>query len=374
MERRSGASVSITLFVPGLLGPWPRALHDDITGGLEVAGLIELLNRTQAPLPPNDQPPCSVEALLLDALYPGGGWPSRVEQTGPAGPGEAWPYAAITYAFDTGETATDWVMRCDPVHLRPDVGTAYLFAGDELELEQAEAEALAGTLNAHFAEEGFRLEVPTPARWYLRQERPPQLVASPPSVIARQEVGAFLPAEEGALTWRRRFNEAQMVLYQAETNLARESRGALPVNSVWFWGAGKLPADTPRDTSSYTCVWSDLALVGGLGVLGWETSRLLPANVDEWFVELEPGRHLVVLDAAYGAVISNDVEAWRRALEDFEVRWTPLLRAWERSIGLELRVDLVPGQRELPVRRPRFFDRWQRKREFAQLLGESDAC
>jgi len=82
----------------------------------------------------------------------------------------------------------------------------------------------------------------------------------------------------------------------------------------------------------------------------------------------------VVLDAAYSAVISNDVEAWRRALEEFEARWVPALMARERSIGLEFRVDLLPGQRGLPVRRRRIFHRWRRRRELAQLLGESDAC
>ena len=59
------------------------------------------------------------------------------------------------------------------------------------------------------------------------------------------EPADLLPAGNEGSVWRRRMNEAQMVLHAHPGNEAREARGELPVNSVWFWGAGELGA-APR--------------------------------------------------------------------------------------------------------------------------------
>jgi len=365
-------STAITLLVPGLLGPWPRELHADVVAGLDLDSLEALLGRTSAPLAASGRAPCSVEGLLLAALCPEGaqGGRKRFDDTAPCS--EDWPYAAITYAADTGKLAEGWILRCDPVHLRPDVGTAYLFAGDELDLSAEEAQVLAATLNAHWSDEGLTLEVPCADRWYLRVHQAPELEASPPSVVGRREIGTFLPKDKGQLTWRGRFNEAQMVLHQASVNAARERRGALAVNSVWFWGAGKLPETPPGGPRQFDRIWSDLPIARGLQALGWQDVSALPPDAKPWLENLCPGRHLVIVDDAHGAAISNDVEAWREALYAIEQRWLQPLLQTKRRIGVSFSAGLTPGCGSLHVRRPRFMDRWRRPRTLAGLLTEAD--
>ena len=46
---------------------------------------------------------------------------------------------------------------------------------------------------------------------------------------------------EGAERWRALLNESQIVLHNHPINAVREARGAVAVNSLWFWGAGTLP-------------------------------------------------------------------------------------------------------------------------------------
>jgi hypothetical protein len=50
-----------------------------------------------------------------------------------------------------------------------------------------------------------------------------------------------LPQGENERQWRHLFNEAQVILHNHPVNARRVQRGERPANSLWFWGAGKLP-------------------------------------------------------------------------------------------------------------------------------------
>jgi hypothetical protein len=41
--------------------------------------------------------------------------------------------------------------------------------------------------------------------------------------------------------WLRAMNELQMILFDSEVNRRREADDKPPVNSLWFWGGGRLP-------------------------------------------------------------------------------------------------------------------------------------
>ena len=43
------------------------------------------------------------------------------------------------------------------------------------------------------------------------------------------------------LRWYQLLNEIQMFMHQHEVNAERTSRGLLPINSLWCWGAGLVP-------------------------------------------------------------------------------------------------------------------------------------
>ena len=215
-------------------------------------------------------------------------------------------------------------IRADPVHLRPDLDTAGLFDSSHFSLSRDEASSMADALDRHFAPEGVRFEAPHPTRWYaLLDEKAPDTVFRPPGAVAARGAGGSLPAGNEGSVWRRRMNEAQMVLHAHPVNQAREARGELPVNSVWFWGAGE-PGPAPR--RRFHEVAADDPLVRALAERGGARAGGLdeaPGAADEAVA----GRRLVALgDGCYRAVAGRDVGAWHRGLLRAEERWfRPLL-------------------------------------------------
>jgi hypothetical protein len=124
-----------------------------------------------------------------------------------------------------------------------------------------------------------------------------------------------------------------MLLHEHPSNEARERRGELPVNSVWFWGAGRMP-EVAR-ALPYGVLWSSHPLCAGLAAATGLELRALPHSGDQWLDRLrdstasQPG--LVVVDSLRGAAC-NDAQAWRGALAELEERWfAPLLAGLKRG-------------------------------------------
>ena len=96
-----------------------------------------------------------------------------------------------------------------------------------------------------------------------------------------------MPAGSTGAKWRRLLNEAQIILHQHEVNRARAARGALPANTLWFWGGGALPEAiaTPfARIASADEVLLALARRAGLAVMGperYEPATPMPATVVE---------------------------------------------------------------------------------------------
>ena len=56
-------------------------------------------------------------------------------------------------------------MQADPVHLQAQRAALVLVPGTQLDIDAAEASALIGTLNDHFAAVGLQFLAPHPTRW-----------------------------------------------------------------------------------------------------------------------------------------------------------------------------------------------------------------
>ena len=311
-------------------------------------------------------------AGLRSRRRPGGGVPAS-ETAGAASRGDArtrsgdeedeeesGPGAAIRRAG--GETAGaggSFLLRADPVHLRADLDAARLFDSSHFALTREEADAMAGALDRYFASEGLRFEAPHPVRWYVRLEKRPDAEFHPPGGALAHSVGRTLPVGSEGSVWRRHMNEAQMVLHAHPVNEAREARGELPANSVWFWGAGAM--DDPPRRPRFHEVAADDPLVQALGRRGGARLRRLNEIEEDGLAEGVPGPCLVAPGSVfYRAVTGRDVEGWRRGLVDAERRWFgPLFEAMEAgriskvTLDAGLRGDtarLVAGRRWM--RRP----------------------
>jgi len=149
---------------------------------------------------------------------------------------------------------TESVVCADPIHLRADRDTATLLPAPMLALREQESADLIASLNAFVAENGWRFFRDTRGRWFMAGLDGSALASYPPSFLAHRNASSFLPDGDDSEQWRRLMAEVQMLLHTHPVNEAREHRGQLPVNSLWFWGGGALPAVLPlsSQTSSLT--------------------------------------------------------------------------------------------------------------------------
>ncbi|HET7359093.1 MAG TPA: phosphoglycerate mutase [Rhodanobacteraceae bacterium] len=174
------------------------------------------------------------------------------------------PVAALTRDFAAGDAGGASWMCADPASVQPDMSGARMLACGNLELTADEAAALVQDLGPLFEAHDCRLEPTTPSRWHLRL---PPGTSAPQSASAEQVLGddllPHLPQGPGARRWRVLFNEVQMALHEHPVNRTRQARGQLPVNAVWLWGGGSLPAAVQTSVAQ---VFSDDALVRALAV------------------------------------------------------------------------------------------------------------
>ena len=223
---------------------------------------------------------------------------------------------ALTLLGANGEPGTRWWLRADPVHLRLMRDRLVLAPAPALDLKPGDAQALCEALNHHF---GARLSVQLidAQRWVATTGADVSVDAQPPLALAGRDVSVALPTAMSAL-----LNEAQMVLHAHPINEARE----IPINSVWFWGAGRAPS---VPTKRWQSVTADDPLVLGLGRAAGVRHRALPVSASSWLDRApEEGRHLVMLDALRVPLALDQAGEYQAALARLERDWfAPLLDA-----------------------------------------------
>lgn len=225
--------------------------------------------------------------LLLPARsrFPGGTLPAQVAtalgraERGEGEPGEsaqlrrhfdvqpdAWSAAALTRQVDAGDAAGSLWLRADPANVAPDMQGARLMASAEtLRLEPADTAALLPALQPLFAGFGFQLDAPSPSRWYLRLPDDTPLPAfTAPDRALGDDLFEHLPEGDDSRRWRALLTEAQVVLHQHPWNEQRMAQGWRAVNSLWFWGAGRLPQSV---RTGHAQVRSRDALLQGLAAM-----------------------------------------------------------------------------------------------------------
>ena len=150
--------------------------------------------------------------------------------------------AALTRQLDVGDAGNTKWLRADPAWMRADMSTARMFAHGELGLSAFEIAALTPDLVALFMEHNLVFDAPTPTRWYLAC---PDSLSIPDFTDPGDALGEDLRlhALRGveARFWRVLGNDVQVVLHNHPVNQNRVSRGAAPVNGLWFWGGGRRP-------------------------------------------------------------------------------------------------------------------------------------
>ena len=208
------------------------------------------------------------------------------------------PIAALTRQLDAGDAMHFTWLRADPGFVRPDMATVRLMACGDLDISPDECEALLKPLRPLFGDEGFPISAPAPSRWYLCLPPEARLpVFAPPPEVLGDDLFAHLPDGDLGRRWRRLLNEAQVILHNHPVNAQRAAAGKLPVNSLWFWGGGRLP-DHVRSASTQLRSGDVLlqALAARAGV---------PCSTDARADTLPPGALVDLRDVLHAQVLDE---------------------------------------------------------------------
>jgi hypothetical protein len=272
------------------------------------------------------------------------------------------PIAAVTRVLDMGVVDNGWWLRADPVHLRPDHDRLLLADDAILQVTQAEADQLAAELIEAYANDGWILKAARPDRWYLKPPSIPEIRTAPLPAVVGRNVHDYLPQGEDGKAWCTILNEIQILLHTARINVDREQRGALPINSLWFWGGGKLPE--PQRVG-WSKVWTDEPVSLALARLSQTPTAPAPGSAEEWLSAAHGGEHLVVLAGMRPSAQYGDVDSWRELVQELEQQWmTPLLSALTQGAvqSITLYTEFASGFTITAKRSRRW---WRRRRPLA---------
>jgi hypothetical protein len=337
--------VQLSLVIPGLHGPAAMRRQPAARQDLRLPALEQLLSRATR----RHVAAHGMEAVLCELF--GIALPAE---------GDA-PVAAVTRQWEAGDADGDWWLRADPVYLQADRDRVVMLGNESLALSAEECAGFAAELNAHFAADGWDLRAPNARRWYLRLKRAPHLFTTPLAATVGRDVLHHMPEGDDAASWRSALNEAQMVLHASAINRRREAQGQLPVNSLWFWGGGRLPPAPPRLWSQ---AWANEALARALAALGATPCHSLPEDAAEWLEERhDEGAQLLLIESLRDPAQLDDVEGWREAVTVVDEAWLrPLWEALRRrrlavldihpADGAMFRITARDARRWWPRRRP----------------------
>ncbi len=278
------------------------------------------------------------------------------------------PAGALTaYAHGLDPGADCW-LRADPVHLRADRNSLLLIPNQAYSISAAEAQGLSAALAPLLAGK-YELHAVQPDQWCLRIQGGEQSDASekPPVDLAMANIDPHLPPKR----WHPLLTELQMALYENAANTAREQRGDPAINSLWLWGAGKLPAAAAVSNAG---PWHSVSAVDpvalGLARLAGMRHRSPGAGAAEWLERApEDGRHLLVFDELRGLQALGEFAELARRLGELETNWfAPLLANLKaRRIGM-LTIHLPEAALSFETARGDLGRFWRRPRPLANYF------
>lgn len=235
-------------------------------------------------------------------------------------------------------------LRADPAHLSIEQDRLMLRDAEFLDLSGDEARALSATLSTHFAADGMEFFVADAQRWYMRSASRPEISTTPLDLVRGRDIHPYLPRGSGAMLWHRHYNEVQMLLHGHPVNQAREQRGALPVNSVWWWGEGALAVEP---TPAYRGLVGMDPILKGLAQLTKTPQRDLPATAGAWLASKpSDGEHLTLLDELKRPWAYRLEREWNTGLAKLDATWfDPLAAALAQGLVRSLKLTVLTPER-----------------------------
>jgi len=340
------SSMELTLVIPGLMRFEDKAYRELIAQAERMRALEMIISRAQR-LKTNTH---SLESTL-GRLF---GMSEELTIN--------LPVAALSHYLKFGELTDYWYMHCDPVVMQPNRDHLMMFGNDLLDISEQEAEQLVSDINATYHDQPWQLKMLSPTQWVLEMQQTPKIKTKPLNRVLGKKINEYLPTGEDAKIWHVLLNELQMLLHSHPVNRARDTKGISTINSVWFWGEGRLPRDLNSSmVTNWAQCWSNHTATLGLAKL-FNIPRVdCPANASIWLEQaITPGQHLVVMDTLDSSSLVIDPFDWWQALSELNEQWlAPLVSALQKNTLSKL--TLVTAEGRSYVLTPKLAKRWWKR-------------
>lgn len=285
-------NISVTVYIPGL---WALLRHAGSETLESMPSLQLLLKRRDR----STESSLESEALLLNRL----GWQGDENND--------VPVAALEHLLADSDGISDrfW-FRANPINLLEDQNYLIMSYPSMLNLDLDESKALADSINQHFAEDGWHVEVIDNSRWYLRLDKNPCIRTTPAWRVVGRDIFNLMPEGENSIQWHSWLMELQMLLFNHPVNEKRTGQGLAAVNGLWLWGGGNLPELLERHQ---LCLRGDSLFIQGVA----RQSGCELKDLSDGMLEINNDQ-LIMLEYARTALQSGNMGQVMAALKELE--------------------------------------------------------
>jgi len=335
---------SVTVYIPGL---WALLSHAGSEIQESMPSLQLLLKRCDR----STESSLESEALLLNRL----GWQSDEN--------DDVPVAALEHLLvDRNGVNDSFWFRVDPINLQGCQNSLMMSYPSVLNLDLDESKVLADSINQHFAEDGWHVEVMDNSRWYLRLDTNPQIQTTPAWRVVGRDIFNLMPKGENSAQWHSWLMELQMLLFSHPVNEKRTEQGLAAVNGLWLWGGGNLPELPERHQF---CLRGDSLFMQGVARQSGCELKDLPGDMSKIYTDSESHKEqLIMLDDARTALQSGNFDQGMTVLRKLDNSvFRPLFDLLKSKKLHSMSIVDSPGQ--IVNISARGLSKWWRRRNFS---------
>ena len=270
------------------------------------------------------------------------------------------PSAALLMKANHRYADERYYIQAAPVHLEADLDHAVLTPAADISISENEAAALCEALNRHFAEDGLSFDMLSKDQWVVSSSDEILVSTTSLSEAIGRNINFLLPYGETSGYWKKILTEAQMLMYSHDVNSRRNDSGLMTINSLWFYGAGRLPGlqekgsqETAAEKSEELTISSrDDMFKGIAAAIGCEfqQSESVESFIDyirstdhSGFGKRKLGhgnagnlKHVLHLSDLEHVVNYTDVMPWTQCLEVLLVQWIYPLMSYATQQGMHM--------------------------------------
>jgi len=337
------------LFIPHLLQPL-NTWYQDFLFEVEATHLSTLLTQF---IKINTGQVRSIDSAFFQTLNP------KIEEL---------PVAYYRHQVQINETLNGLICA-DPIYLEVGMNDVTL-THKITDLTDDEAKELIEILNNHFAQDGLKFIFGSNQCWYVLFADNESVQSHDLDSVLLQNIADKL-AQSEQRNWQVIQNETQMLLHSSDINQQREIAGLKPVNSLWFWGAGKPQVSELEVGKIYSSNEISSKLRGELFAKAANCeSHILPEDITLLLdqTDNQMNTQILLLDQLFMPAIENQLDNFQQELEHIDKHIIkPLLEAWQNN-EIDIVIDCCDGT-VLKPQKTAAWKFWLKPKDLREIVG-----